>query len=144
MKNPIAILKLLALISTVLILCCSSPTNSEEKTDHSNQTIYFNRLTESGAEIVIQNVNHEQISFSGYSMESPLKQVEVFRNGKWELLYWDWCGTGAENQILRKEESTRFLVGLPSENTKLRVGVSVRFDGSEEYEQIWSDEFSVN
>jgi len=141
MKTLTINLKVVIGMIALVIFSCSSPTDSE---DHSNQTIYFNKLTEIGAEIIIQNVDHETISYFGYSKDSPLKQVEVFKNGKWEMLYWDWCGTGAESQILKKKESTKFVIGLPSNKTKLRVGIYISIDNSEVGEQVWSEEFTVN
>jgi hypothetical protein len=78
------------------------------------------------AELAITNALPHSVWFFGYSIDSPIYQVQYFKDGLWTNSLLGWCGTGVEMRELQSHTSVKFTVLSILDKSKkaMRVGVA--------------------
>ena len=85
------------------------------------------------------NDSTETIQYFAYSEDSPLYNAEVLADTGWTILWWGWCGTGAEYFDLEPGSEVAFYSMLPPTSTTWRLLLSVADPGEENYQWIRSE-----
>ena len=100
-----------------------------EKSLQSEVYIAYNGIiqTENGtaASFTVVNDSSASIQYFGYSENAPHYSTEVLTDTGWVYLFWNWCGTGAEWQVLERDASFNFDTGLPYEESTWRIVLNV-------------------
>ncbi len=93
--------------------------------------------------IDIRNNTGGQVSFIGYSIQSPMYRIQKQVGEKWVENQLGWCGTGDYNPVLNSKKYCVFIVNLPKKDQVYRVGVDVSMLNGDEGEKktmtVWTE-----
>jgi hypothetical protein len=97
------------------------------------------------AEFMVSNCTAHTLWFTGYSLESPVYDVQYLTDGQWEDSQVGWCGVGMDRRPLAAHETIKFKVLVEHDAQKprvMRVGLSCspKQDYKKEVEKTyWSE-----
>ncbi len=134
-------MKLFSVILLALFFShCSNPALPTEQPPVS---LTFVEATEFDVNLLLKNNTTESLLYYGYSKSSPLKTIEILTDTGWTVAAWDWCGTGAEQQKVKPNESVVIFAPVIKKNVKTRIAFSYNTSANEEYTKLTSNEYIV-
>src|SRR5690242_17756199 len=98
------------------VLACGCATDSPTRAHRGKEdvTIAFERFTDTysgrSAELVITNASRHSVWFAGYSMNSPIYEVQYYMDGRWVNSVLGWCAAGVEMRELQSYAGAKFTV----------------------------------
>lgn len=131
-------------LSVILIaffmVSCSDPASPSAPLPVS---LTFIDHSEFDAKLLLKNNTTESLLYWGFSKSSPLKTVEVLSDTGWAVVVWDWCGTGAEQQEVKPNESVIIFAPIVKKNVTTRMAFSYRTPSNQEFIKLTSSEYII-
>ncbi len=103
----------------------------------------FIDATEFDVQLLLTNNSPNSVVYFGFSKSSPLKTVEILSDTGWSVVVWDWCGTGAERQEVKPNESAIILAPIIRKHVKTRVAFGYRSAENSEFTKLVSSEYII-
>jgi hypothetical protein len=134
---------LFVLLGIILISAagCSEPTRPT--VSGNSVSLTFASVDEQQATLILINSTDAPVSYLGFGQAHPLKTVEVLTDTGWSAILWDWCGTGAETQLVQPHSSVEIIAPVIRRNVTTRVTFGIIQQPDEAYRILTSNVFFV-
>lgn len=134
-------LSVLAVVIIFTIAGCTDPAGPHSSVN--TVTLTYSSASAQQATLTLTNSTDAPVYYLGFGKSHPLKTVEVFTDTGWTAIVWDWCGTGAEQQLLLPHSNAEIIAPAIRRNIKTRVRFSIAQAPNGEYRMLSSNEFII-
>lgn len=120
---------------------CTEPTGPTAPGNSVSLT--FASVNEQQVTLILTNSTDAPVSYLGFGQAHPLKTVEVLTDTGWSAVLWDWCGTGAEMQVVQPYSSVEIVAPAIRRTITTRVKFGITQPPDDEYRLLTSNVFFV-